>query len=374
MDSLTNIFWLALKEFRSVLNDKVLVLFVLYAFTWTIYQQATGTSNEVNNASIAFADEDQSALSKELFNAFFPPRFQYAVRIRTDEIERAMDEGRFMFVVVIPPQFESNLIAGRNPDIQVNIDATAMQQGGIGAGYIHNIITQTLTTFLSRMNIDTSAPVNLVERKMFNPNGVSAWFSSIVAIMNQLSLLTIVLTGAAVIREREHGTLEHLLVMPLTAFQIAMAKVVANGLVILIATMLSLFLVVRMALKVPFQGSIVLWFTGVVLYLFFATALGLFLGTISRSMAQFALLIILVVMVLQLLSGGSTPVESQPGWLQAVTYFLPSRHFVSFSQVIIYRGGGLDAVWRNFAMVGGIGLAFFSYSVTLFRKSIAATK
>jgi ABC-2 type transport system permease protein len=374
VDSLTNIFWLALKEFRSVLSDKVLVLFVLYAFTWTIYQQASGTSNEVNNASIAFADEDQSTLSEELVNAFYPPRFQYPVRIRTDEIERAMDEGRFMFVVVIPPQFEQNLRAGRQPDIQVNIDATAMQQGGIGAGYIHNIITQRLTTYLKRRDVDTSGSVNLVERKMFNPNGVSAWFSSIVAIINQLSLLTIVLTGAAVIREREHGTLEHLLVMPLTAFQIAMAKVLANGLVILIATMLSLFLVVRMILNVPFEGSLVLWFTGVLLYLFFATALGLFLGTISRSMAQFALLIVLVVMVLQLLSGGSTPVESQPAWLQAVTYFLPSRHFVSFSQVIIYRGGGLDAVWRNFAMVGGIGLAFFSYSVTLFRKSIAATK
>jgi ABC-2 type transport system permease protein len=374
VNSLTNIFWLALKEFRSVLSDKVLVLFVLYAFTWTIYQQASGTSNEVNNASIAFADEDQSTLSKELVNAFYPPRFQYPVRIRTDEIERAMDEGRFMFVVVIPPQLEQNLRAGRQPDIQVNIDATAMQQGGIGAGYIHNIITQRLTTYLKRRDVDTSGSVNLVERKMFNPNGVSAWFSSIVAIINQLSLLTIVLTGAAVIREREHGTLEHLLVMPLTAFQIAMAKVLANGLVILIATMLSLFLVVRMILNVPFEGSLVLWFTGVLLYLFFATALGLFLGTISRSMAQFALLIVLVVMVLQLLSGGSTPVESQPGWLQAITYFLPSRHFVSFSQVIIYRGGGLDAVWRNFAMVGGIGLAFFSYSVTLFRKSIAATK
>jgi ABC-2 type transport system permease protein len=374
VDSLTNVFWLALKEFRSVLSDKVLVVFVLYAFTWTIYQQASGTSNEVNNASIAFADEDQSTLSKELVNAFYPPRFQYPVRIRTDEIERAMDEGRFMFVVVIPPQLEQNLRAGRQPDIQVNIDATAMQQGGIGAGYIHNIITQRLTTYLKRRDVDTSGSVNLVERKMFNPNGVSAWFSSIVAIINQLSLLTIVLTGAAVIREREHGTLEHLLVMPLTAFQIAMAKVLANGLVILIATMLSLFLVVRMILNVPFEGSLVLWFTGVLLYLFFATALGLFLGTISRSMAQFALLIVLVVMVLQLLSGGSTPVESQPGWLQAITYFLPSRHFVSFSQVIIYRGGGLDAVWRNFAMVGGIGLAFFSYSVTLFRKSIAATK
>jgi ABC-2 type transport system permease protein len=374
MESLSNIFWLAFKEFRSVLSDKVLVLFVLYAFTWTIYQQASGTSNEVHNASIAFADEDHSVLSKQLFNAFYPPRFQYAVNIRPDEIERAMDEGRFMFVVVIPPQFESNLLAGRQPDIQVNIDATAMQQAGIGAGYIHNIITQRLSTYLKRTDLDTNGPVNLVQRKMFNPNGVSAWFSSIVAIINQLSLLTIVLTGAAVIREREHGTLEHLLVMPLTPFEIAMAKVVANGLVILIATMLSLFLVVRMVLKVPIQGSVVLWFAGVLLYLFFATALGVFLGTISRSMAQFALLIVLVVMVIQLLSGGSTPVESQPGWLQATTYFLPSRHFVSFSQIIIYRGGGLAAVWRNFGMVAVIGLAFFSYSVSLFRKSIAVTK
>jgi ABC-2 type transport system permease protein len=374
MDSVTNIFWLAIKELRSVLSDKVLVLFVIYAFTWTIYQQASGTSNEVNNASIAFADEDQTALSEELINAFYPPRFQYPVRIRTDEIERVMDEGRFMFVVVIPPRFERDLRSGRQPDVQVNIDATAMQQAGIGAGYIHSIITQRLAAYLKRTDVDTSGPVNLVQRKMFNPNGISAWFSSIVAIINQLSLLTIVLTGAAVIREREHGTLEHLLVMPLTPFEIAMAKVVANGLVILIATMLSLFLVVRMILKVPIHGSVVLWFAGVLLYLFFATALGVFLGTISRSMAQFALLIVLVVMVLQLLSGGSTPVESQPGWLQALTYLLPSRHFISFSQIIIYRGGGLDAVWRNFAMVAVIGLAFFSYSVSLFRKSIAVTK
>jgi ABC-2 type transport system permease protein len=374
MASLGNIFWLGFKEIRSVLSDVVLVLFVCYAFTWTIYTQANGTSNDVNNASIAFVDDDHSSLSNELINAFYPPRFQFAAIIPPTEIEPAMDQGRFMFVVVIPTQFEQNLVAGRNPDIQVNIDATAMQQGGIGAGYIKDIITQRLTTYLRRMNVDTSGPVNLVERKMFNPNGTSAWFSSIVAIINQISLLTIVLTGAAVIREREHGTLEHLLVMPISAFEIAMAKVWANGLVILLASMMSLFLVVQLILHVPFQGSIFLWFGGVVLYLFFATALGLFLGTISRSMAQFALLIVLVTMVLMLLSGGSTPVESQPSWLQAITYFLPSRHFVSFSQIIIYRGGGMYAVWRNFGMVLVIGLAFFSYSVVLFRKSIAATK
>jgi ABC-2 type transport system permease protein len=279
-----------------------------------------------------------------------------------------------MFVVVIPPRFEADLSAGRHPGVQVNIDATAMQQAGIGAGYITNIINQRISQFMNRTDLESSQPVNLVVRKLFNPNGVSAWFTSIVAIINQLTLLTVVLTGAAVIREREHGTLEHLLVMPLTAFEIALAKVWANGLVILIATGLSLFLVVRMALKVPFNGSVVLWFCGVLLYLFFATALGIFLGTISRSMAQFALLIILVVLVLQLLSGGSTPVESQPKWLQTLTYFLPSRHFVSFSQVIIYRGGGFAAVWRQFAMVGAVGSAFFFYSVARFRKSIAVTK
>jgi ABC-2 type transport system permease protein len=372
--SLLNIFWLGLKELRSLISDVVMVTFVVYAFTLAIYVQATGTSSEVNNASIAFVDEDRSALSKEIFNAFYPPRFKFPEKIEATEIEEGMDKGQFMFVVVIPFQFENDLLAGRNPTVQLNIDATAMQQAGIGAGYIKNILDDRVQSFLTRSNAALELPINLVIRKMFNPNSVSSWFKSVVAIINQITLLTVVLTGAAVIREREHGTLEHLLVMPLSAFEIAMAKVWANSLVILVATGTSLLLVVRMVLDVPFAGSVALWFAGVVLYLFFATALGIFLGTISRSMAQFALLIILVILVLMLLSGGSTPVESQPKWLQYLTFLLPARHFVSFSQVIIYRGGGLGAVWSQFLMVTAIGLGFFVYSLALFRKSIAVTK
>jgi ABC-2 type transport system permease protein len=372
--SLLNIFWLGIKELRSLLSDKVMVVFVVYAFTLAIHVQATGTSSDVNNASLAFVDEDQSALSKELFNAFYPPRFQFPELIDAHEVEDEMDRGRFMFVVVIPPNFESDLRAGRNPDLQVNIDATAMQQAGIGAGYIKSIVAERISTFLRRTDDVPAQPVNIVVRKLFNPNGESSWFKSVVAIINQITLLTVVLTGAAVIREREHGTLEHLLVMPLTAFEIAMAKVWANSLVILVATMASLGLIVRMALQVPFAGSVGLWMFGVILYLFFATALGIFLGTISRSMAQFALLLIMVIVVLQLLSGGSTPVESQPQWLQAFTYLLPARHFVSFSQVIIYRGGGLSAIWSQFSMVAALGMGFFVYSLVMFRKSIAVAK
>src|SRR3954464_11904253 len=351
-----------------------MVVFVVYAFTLAIYVQATGTSSEVNNASIAFVDEDGSALSKELFNAFYPPRFKFPRLTGSDEAQAEMDRGPLMFVVVVPPRFEHDLRAGRNPAVQVNIDATAMQQAGIGAGYIKNIINDRVSSYLKRTDVSPQKPIALVVRKLFNPNAISAWFKSVVAIINQISLLTVVLTGAAVIREREHGTLEHLLVMPLTSFEIAMAKVWANSLVIMVATAASMFLIVQLALKVPFAGSMALWFVGVVLYLFFATALGIFLGTISRSMAQFALLIILVIVVLMLLSGGSTPVESQPKWLQYVTYLLPARHFVSFSQVIVYRGGGLTAVWPQFLMVTAIGLAFFVYSLGLFRKSIAVSK
>jgi ABC-2 type transport system permease protein len=374
MKSLLNIFWLGVKELRSLGSDLVMMFFVAYAFTAAIYVQATGTSSEINNASIAFVDEDHSALSKELINAFYPPRFQEPELISTSQVETAMDEGRFMFVVTIPPRFEMDLRAGRHPDIQLSIDATAMQQAAIGAGYIKNIVNERITSFFTRAGGARQQSINLVIRRMFNPNGVTAWFTSVVGIINQVTMLTIILTGAAVIREREHGTLEHLLVMPLTPFEIAMAKVWANSLVILLATAGSLYLVVMKALQVPFAGSVSLWFSGVLLYLFFATALGIFLGTISRSMAQFALLIILVVVVLQLLSGGSTPVESQPQWLQYITFFLPSRHFVSFSQKIIYRGGGITAVWPQFLMVAAIGLGFFVYSLSLFRKSIAVTK
>jgi ABC-2 type transport system permease protein len=374
MRQLANIFWLGTKELRSLQRDSVLVVFVIYAFTFAIYSQAKGTSSEVHNASIAFVDEDQSALSKRLFESFYPPRFKYPRTIEAPRIDSMMDDGTYMFVVVIPPRYEADLRAGRKPELQINIDATAMQQASIGAGYIRNILSDEVSSFLRRSENAPASPVRIVIRKAYNPNGDTSWFSSIVAIINQITTLTIILTGAALIREREHGTIEHMLVMPLTSFEIALAKVWANGLVVLVAVAGSLFLVVRTVLAVPIAGSPWLFLAGVVLYLFFATALGIFLGTITRTMAQFALLVILLIIVLQLLSGGNTPVESQPAWMQRLTLILPSRHFVAFSQAIIYRGAGLETVWPQFLAVAGIGLLLFVLSLRLFRQSIAVTR
>ena len=340
MGRAANILWLGLKELRSLASDPVLVAFILYAFTLAIISQARGVKSEVNNASLAFIDEDQSQLSKELIAAFYPPRFQHPQIIASGEATAAMDRGRYMFIVAIPPRFELDLRRGRPAEIQVDVDATAMMQASIGAGYIKNILIDRVNSFIHRTDAKPELPLRVVIRKAFNPNGDASWFGAIVALVNQITTLTVVLTGAALIREREHGTIEHLLTLPLTPFEIAMSKVWANGLVILTAVAASMYVVVRTLLDVPIAGSLPLFFLGVVLYLFFATALGLYLGTISRSMAQFALLIILVIIVLQLLSGGSTPVESQPLWMQRLTLLLPSRHFVAFSQAIIFRAQG----------------------------------
>jgi ABC-2 type transport system permease protein len=374
MRSMANIFWLGLKELRSLASDPVMVGFILYAFTFSIVSQARGVKSEVNNASLAFVDEDNSQLSKEIIAAFYPPRFQSPQVIAPSEATDTMDRGQYMFIVAIPPRFELDLRRGKPAEVQLNVDATAMLQASVGSVYIQNIINDRVAAFLLRNDSKVELPLQVVVRKAFNPNGDSSWFGAIVALINQISTLTVVLTGAALIREREHGTIEHLLTLPLTPFEIAMSKVWANALVILIAVSASILLVVRTLLDVPIAGSLGLFLVGVIFYLFFATALGIFLGTVARSMAQFALLIILVLIVLQLLSGGSTPVESQPEWMQRLTLLLPSRHFVAFSQAIIFRGAGLRIVWPQFVAVAAIGLGFFTFSLSRFRQSIAVSK
>jgi len=371
MASAATILWLGLKELRELSRDVVLVVFVAYAFTLAVLSQARGTSSEVHNASLAFVDEDRSALSRRLAAAFLPPRFKPPQELAAADIERALDAGRFMFVVVIPPRFEADLRAGRRTAIQVDIDATAMFQASSGASFIQRILTDEVTRELSRSDTPLEPPLRVVVRKAFNPNGDVVWFNAVVALVNQITLLAVTLTGAALIREREHGTLEHLLAMPVTALEIALAKVWANGLVILAAAAFSVVAVVRGLLAVPTAGSVPLFLAGVAIYLFFATALGVFLGTVSRTMAQFGLLVILTVFTLNMLSGGNTPVESQPEWLQRLTLVLPSRHFVSFAQAILFRGAGFDLVWREFAAVAAIGTAFLAYAVSRFRASLA---
>ncbi len=368
MLALSNIYWLGVKELRSFLHDYVLLGLVFYAFSLAVMAQAQSNSQEVRNASIAIVDEDHSALSRQIASGFLPPYFKKPVSIEERDIDRLMNLGRFTFVIDIPPYFERDVRAGRSPTLQLLVDATAMVQAGLGSGYASQVINDEVNRFISRSEPVAQPPVNLAVRVAFNPNVTTGWFTSVMGIINNVTMLAIILAGAAVVREREHGTMDHLLVMPLTPFEIALAKVWANGLIIAVAAGLSLEFVVQGLLHIPINGSVPLFMLGVCLYLFFATSIGIFLATVARSMPQLGLLYMLVAMPMNILSGSNTPLDSQPAWLRTVMQASPSTHFVSFAQAILYRGAGISEVWPRFAAVALIASLFLGLAVLRFRR------
>ena len=372
MRALANIFWLGTKELRSFQRDFVLLGLVIYAFSLAIIAQAQSSSQEVHNASIAIVDEDHSELSRRIAHAFLPPYFQTPQPIAERDIVPLMNSGRYTFVIDVPPNFQRDVLGGRRPAIQLDVDATAIVQAGLGADYAQQIIMTEINDFLSRREGNPLSHINLLVRIAFNPNVTTAWFTSVMGIINSITMLAIILAGAAVVREREHGTMDHLLVMPLTPFEIAMSKIWANGLVIVVAVGLSIRFVVHGLLGVPIAGSIPLFLIGTAVYLFFATAIGIFLGTIARSMPQLGLLYLLVFLPMNMLSGSNTPLESMPPWLATIMQASPSTHFVSLAQAILYRGAGFTVVWPQFVIVALIGGVFLGLALLRFRRVAGA--
>ncbi|MEG7359307.1 ABC transporter permease [Pseudomonas citronellolis] len=371
MKKLANIFNLGIKEFRSLGRDYAMLILIAWAFTLGVYSSATGVPETLHHAPIAVVDEDQSQLSSRIVNAFQAPYFRTPEMIGHAQMDRGMDTGLYTFTLDIPPDFQRDVLAGRQPAVQVNVDATQTAQAFSGAGYIQNIIATEVREFVSRYRSEPGMPAELAVRMEFNPNLTQAWFGAVMEVINQITMLSIILTGAALIREREHGTVEHLLVMPLTAFEIMLAKVWSMAAPLLAAAALSLQLVVRGWLDVPISGSVGLFLLGAALHLFATTSMGIFLGTVARSMPQLGLLVILTLMPLQILSGGTTPRESMPELVQNIMLFAPTTHFVSLAQAILFRGAGLAIVWPQLLAIIGIGAAFFCGALWRFRRTIS---
>jgi ABC-2 type transport system permease protein len=369
---LANVFRLGVKELYSLRTDPILLVMIVYAFTFAVYAQATGAKTEVENVAVGIVDEDASELSRRTAGAVLEPQFKRAVQLTPNEIDPGMNSGRFVFVLEIPPKFEFDVLAGRRPTVQINVDATALTQAGVGAGYLQNIIEQEALGYLQHREATTTSPINLVMRTAFNPNHKSEWFLAIMAEINNLTMLTIVLTGAALIREREHGTVEHLLVMPVRPAEIMIAKIWANGLVIVAVAMLSLWFVGHGMLRVPLSGLLPLFIAGSILYEISVAALGILLATFTGTMGQFGLLVIPVLVILNLLSGSATPPESMPDWLINIMKFTPTPHFVGFAQGVLYRAAGFDIVWPQLAALAGITTVFFAVSLMRFRKTLAS--
>lgn len=368
MHKLSHIFRLGIKELISLRYDAVLILFMLYAFTLAIYMPASGAVIGVNNASVAIVDQDQSSFSRNLAEVLLLPEFKKPVYIEYDQIDEVLDGGKYTFVINVPPNFHRDLLAGKQPELQVNVDATAMSQAFMGASYIGAIIKREMANQLQ----SGEPPVKLVANVMFNNNLQSGWFLAIIQMINNVTVLAVLLAGTALLREREHGTLEHLLVLPLTAAEIMGAKIWSNMLVIVLCTWLALEVVVQRVLEIPLAGSMGLFLAVTAMYLFACTSLAVTLTTFAKSIPQFGLLSIPVILPMLLLSGGTTPLESMPQWLQYVMQISPTTHYVSLSTAILFRGASFELVWPEMLALLMVGILFFSIALARFRKTLAA--
>ena len=376
MRSLRHVIQLGFKELLSLVRDPVLLFLIAYSFTFSVYTPAISGVMDVVHASVAIVDEDDSEVSRRIRDALRLPLFLPPALIPFSEINRAMNAGEYTFIIDIPPRFESDLREATIPTVELTTDATAMSQAGRGPGYINTIITNEVLPFWgARGKPQNRDLVKLDTRARFNPNMQQSWFVAISQIINNITVLAIFLTGAAVLREREHGTLEHLLVMPLRPSELMFAKIWANGLVVVLAALGSLFLIVKGAIGVPVVvGSVPLFSLGLVVYLFSVTALGIMLATLVRSIPQFGLLAFPVFIAMSLLSGGQTPLESMPIALQWVMQFVPSTHFVSFSQAVLFRNASFAMVWPALLKMLAIGLAYMVFTLSRFRKMLAAVQ
>jgi ABC-2 type transport system permease protein len=371
VDHVTNIYHLVIKELRSIRADPVMLVLVIYSFSLSVNTVATGAVTEATNLSVGIVDEDGSDLSRRIAEGLKRPTFQPPVHITASDIDPMMDQGKLLFVVEIPPNFESDIRANRKTGIQINVDATAVAQAGNGASYLKTAVANEIQRFISGREDSTGAPINLVLRAAFNPNLNTSWFSAMTQVINQITMLTVILTGAALIREREQGTVEHLLVMPIVPTEIMVAKMIANSLVILVAATLSLQFVVHWWIGSPINGSLLLFVFGAAVYALVVAALGIMLGTLATTMGQFGLLAIPVLVVTQLLSGSSTPMESMPVWLQYLMQTIsPTPHFVSFAQAVLFRGADISLVWRLLLAMVVIGAVYFAIALGRFRRVI----
>ena len=368
---LSNVFHLGVKELASLASDMVLAFFVVYSFSFSIYSEATGITTDVTNAPIAIVDSDRSVLSTRIADALLQPYFRRPVLIDRSAVDQLMDAGRYPFVLDIPPRFEASVLSRHDPTLQLNIDATAMTQAAVGGGYVSSILQRETTSYLHSRGIERELPVRSVERALFNPNLEGIWYNAIDALMENLTMLTILLVGAAVIRERERGTIEHLLVMPVRAHEIAAGKIWANVLVVAFFGTLSLLIVIQSILRVPIAGSIPLFVAGMVIYLYAIASLGILLATIANTMPQFALLSIPVFLTLNMLSGGPSPLEAMPEPLQVAIQISPAVHFVKFTQSVLCRGAGIDLVWTHLVAILVLGAIFLAIALARFRRMLA---
>jgi ABC-2 type transport system permease protein len=363
------------KEWLQLARDLVLLCFIAYAFTVDVYLAGSGVSLQLNRAAFAVHDSDHSFASRELVYRFQLPHFSLVGEVAgARDGRKLLDDGKAIMVLDTPPNFEQSLLRGEATSVQLQVDATHSVLGFLASSYAAQIVGQYgLEAGLAREGLSASdiADVPRIDsrhRVWFNPNQNDGWFMSISELLTVVTLFAILLPAAAMVREKERGTVEQLLVSPLTSFQIMFPKVVAMTAVILTGVLISLALILTPVFHVPFKGSYLLFIAVTTLYVFTTAGLGLFAATIARNLAQAGMMTILILAPMIFLSGAWTPPEAMPVWLQMGMKISPLHYYMDAAFGILLKGARLQDLWRSILGMAVLGSIVFGFGLWRFRR------
>ncbi|MBP7446574.1 MAG: ABC transporter permease [Zoogloea sp.] len=362
------------KELLQLFRDVALMVFFLYAFTGDIYIAASGVSMQLKNAAIATLDGDHSLASRELASRFQPPYFQAAGSAGTpQQAIRHLDDGDVMAVLDIPPRFGERLARGEQVAVQLQVDTSNSVLGFLASSYGAQIVGRYgLEVAALREGLGSggiSGPVIQADTRIwYNPNQNDAWFMGISELLTVITLFAILLPAAAMVREKERGTIEQLMVTPLSAFQILFPKVIPMTLVILAGTAIALFGVLGPGFDLPMRGSLVLFFLITALYVFTTAGLGLLAATVARNLAQVGMLTVVILMPMLLLSGAWTPIEAMPEWMRILAWISPLHYFLDAAYGILLKGTGMDLLWDSVLAMGLLGVVVFGAGMGRFGR------
>lgn len=362
--------WKELLEFR---RDRIVVLFVLYAFTGDLLADA-GLRIALYNAGLSVLDHDRSALSRELVGRFPEPYFQLQPPPRDlEDVAHGLDSGRDMVGLILPPGVEASLARGDRVSLQLLLDGSQAMQASLAEAYTREIVaglSQELA--LRRLGLGPGAAQALpiiqpALRVRFNPTRDELFFMLLNSLGMMLSLVAILLSASALVREREHGTIEQLLVSPLAAWEILLSKMTASTIVLLVGAAVAIFGVLLPIFRVPVHGSLILFFGCMVVFAFAMCGLGMTVASLCRTMPQVGMVTLLLMAPMLFLSGGWTPLEAMPAWLAGLTVLSPLRWFTDITFGVFLRGATLIDVAQSLAAMASLGTLFFLWGALRFR-------
>lgn len=253
----------------------------------------------------------------------------------------------------------------------MNVDATRISQAFTGNGYITEIITEEVSAYLQGYKTDTTYPVQLVMRARFNPALESFWFGSVMELINAVTMIAIILSGAALIREKERGTIEHLLAMPVSDSEIMLSKIAATGLVVWAVTLMSVYGVIQGALGCPLTAMCgCLWWQWRFNFCHFQY--GYFYGHHCPFNAPVWPVAYIGALTLTAVVGGTTARESMPAFIQNIMLLTPNTHFVMASQGVLYRGAGISVIYPQLLALLAIGCVFYFVALKRFKSTIGS--